>query len=103
MNHSLPRAGVLEGELIAQRERARFAARLLLQKQHWGVDWTYLVYVVLGWGLGWLVSRQGTVPIWVGGTAATAVFLAGAAYRECRILRRRQDAIIALLSESSAS
>lgn len=102
MDHSLPRGGVLEGELIAQRERARFAARQLLEKRHWGIGWTYLWYVSLGWSLGWLLSRQGTVPVWLGGATTTAVFLAGAAYRECRILRRRQDAIIALLKDSPA-
>lgn len=96
MNKSLP-SGSVEGELIARRERARFTARKQLQPL--SPSSFYWVYASMGVAMGVLVSQNPAHP-WMSGISTFGAWMAVAAYHECAILRKRQDAMLTLLLES---
>ena len=94
----------IDGERIAKAVAVRSQAlNELLNEKRSAFSWKYVGLIVPGGFWGWFTSTQTTSgPVLVGIAAGSAFFLAAAAFIECTKLRRRLEAVIALMNSQNA-
>ncbi|NRF68849.1 hypothetical protein HLB44_17795 [Aquincola sp. S2] len=101
--HHASFTATVEGDQLARRAKDRSQAiALLRERRHAGFSWTHAGYFAAGAVAGWSASLGNDTPWLVAAAAGAALFLAAAAWRECAILRRREQAILKLLLDRHA-
>ena len=92
-------AAQIDGERIAKAVAVRSQALdEFLNEKRTVFSWKYIGLIGLGGVWGWFVTTQTTSgPVLVGIAAGIAFFIAPAAFVECIKLRRRLEAVIALM------
>ena len=93
----------IDGERIARAVTVRSQALdELSSAKGTAFSWKYVGLLVVGGVWGWFVSTQTTHgPVLVGIAAGIAAFLAPVAFVECIKLRRRLEAVIALMKSQN--